>query len=312
MAEVFDPTQRLLTPMRMVEPGSTHTIVIVGCGGIGARLFPTLVKLLGQNAKVNSGVTWNIHAIDHDTVEERNLLRQPFILDDIGRPKAEAMAERYSTEDVIIHPHVLRVGEPAGDAVVSEALRSGGIPTIIGALDSAAVRGRLLETSLRSGMYHTYIDAGNDGNRGQVLLASGMWYDARTGMETTLHGHLAFPEVFVAQPPAEPTPNANSCSLAIDTQTPLANNMAATLTLNYFGMLLHQQPIGSLGVTFSTMGAVEYLPATKDTKKLIAVGSYYRDKFVPLSVYENAVKEYEAEQQKAARTLAKKLTTEVA
>lgn len=61
-------------------------IYIIGCGGVGSWLTPALALLTSPQ---------QITLIDMDVLEEKNLDRQLFKPDDIGRSKAEALAERY-------------------------------------------------------------------------------------------------------------------------------------------------------------------------------------------------------------------------
>jgi sulfur carrier protein ThiS adenylyltransferase len=70
-------------------PGSTEilgrrTVGIAGCGGLGSNAAVSLAR---------AGVGSLILA-DVDSVEESNLNRQYFFLDDLGKPKVEALAAR--------------------------------------------------------------------------------------------------------------------------------------------------------------------------------------------------------------------------
>lgn len=62
------------------------TIHIVGCGGVGSWLAPSLCLLTSPKQIV-------LH--DGDVLEPKNLNRQLFTLHDIGRNKAEALADKY-------------------------------------------------------------------------------------------------------------------------------------------------------------------------------------------------------------------------
>lgn len=61
-------------------------LYIIGCGGVGSWLAPSLALLTSPE---------QITLIDMDMLEEKNLNRQLFKPEDIGRSKAEALAERY-------------------------------------------------------------------------------------------------------------------------------------------------------------------------------------------------------------------------
>jgi len=63
-------------------------IKIVGDGGIGSNLSLPLIKLLVQEKAARTKIT----LIDGDSVEEKNLVRQHFIPEDIGTPKTEVTA----------------------------------------------------------------------------------------------------------------------------------------------------------------------------------------------------------------------------
>jgi sulfur carrier protein ThiS adenylyltransferase len=58
-------------------------VAIIGCGGLGSNIAAMLLR---------SGVG-ALTLIDHDVVEPSNLDRQLYFLDQIGRPKTEALAE---------------------------------------------------------------------------------------------------------------------------------------------------------------------------------------------------------------------------
>jgi len=63
-----------------------HTYII-GAGGVGSWLAPSVIMLLGKPDSVT--------IIDGDVLEEKNLNRQLFTRDEIGKTKAEALASKY-------------------------------------------------------------------------------------------------------------------------------------------------------------------------------------------------------------------------
>lgn len=62
-------------------------IYIIGCGGVGSFLAPTLCLLAGNE---------NITLVDGDKLERKNLNRQLFDESMVGENKAEALARRYN------------------------------------------------------------------------------------------------------------------------------------------------------------------------------------------------------------------------
>ena len=67
-------------------------IVVLGAGGTGGYLIPHLYRI----AFADSARTYRIIICDGDIVEKKNLVRQNFVKQDIGRNKAAVLAERYA------------------------------------------------------------------------------------------------------------------------------------------------------------------------------------------------------------------------
>lgn len=70
-----------------------YYIVMIGCGGNGGYAVQRITKMLYAFNNVHSFLM----LADPDTVEEKNLLRQPFIPSDIGKKKADVLAKRYGS-----------------------------------------------------------------------------------------------------------------------------------------------------------------------------------------------------------------------
>jgi ThiF family len=69
-----------------------NNVYIIGCGGVGSWLTPAMCLLVGDPS--------NIIVVDGDKLEQKNLNRQLFTNDDIGRFKAEALAEKYGCQGI--------------------------------------------------------------------------------------------------------------------------------------------------------------------------------------------------------------------
>ena len=65
-------------------------IVLVGCGGTGGCFFGRFVRFMADFYAENT--TINLSIVDGDTVEIKNLGRQPFVEQDVGENKAVALA----------------------------------------------------------------------------------------------------------------------------------------------------------------------------------------------------------------------------
>lgn len=72
-----------------------ESIMVFGCGGTGGWLAPKLVKILNDAMNKRMADKFTVLFVDGDEIEEKNLIRQNFITQDIGKNKAEVMAERY-------------------------------------------------------------------------------------------------------------------------------------------------------------------------------------------------------------------------
>ena len=241
-------------------PETENLVVVVGAGGIGARVLPTLVKMLPQG---RSQVT----VVDPDVVERRNILRQPFGEEDIGQAKALVMQDRYDTPEV----PVVGIMESYSPAVFQGIM----LPTrgltrltyVLGCVDNSQARFAMLIHAMQTTTFWTYLDAGNDGTRGQVVVARSRWVDALDSkVYKTLSGWDKYANIFV--PFDEPGPRG--CD-RVDTQAPLTNQVAATWLLQYLGIFLAGQVLGSLGVSFSTLGAATLHPMTRDIQGLYRI-----------------------------------------
>src|SRR3981081_3327534 len=84
MSYIFQPLARSGSP-----GAQAATIVLVGCGGTGGFVAESLCRLLiGRNAA--------LYLVDPDRVEAVNVARQAFDVGDVGRFKAEVLADRLS------------------------------------------------------------------------------------------------------------------------------------------------------------------------------------------------------------------------
>lgn len=94
MANLIDPLRHLsvFNPDTLGE----QRIDIIGCGATGSRIAMEIAKL---------GVT-NLHIWDFDNVEEHNIANQLFGIQDIGKQKVRALAERILADTgLAVHAH---------------------------------------------------------------------------------------------------------------------------------------------------------------------------------------------------------------
>lgn len=173
-----------------------QNIFVIGGGGTGSRLMPMLVQFIRSITRGQTALGWlenpTIWVVDDDVVETKNLLRQNFIQNDVGKPKAQVLAERYGRAyGVDVIPLVMRVDNNNSlHNAVNETLqakgqlnhsnREGGRNSVtvmknaivISCVDSSAARRAILNTfvveSQGAGVGPLFIDAGNEDSFGQV------------------------------------------------------------------------------------------------------------------------------------------------
>ncbi|WP_336775335.1 ThiF family adenylyltransferase [Paenibacillus sp. MMO-58] len=68
-----------------------YYIVMVGCGGNGGYAVQRITKMMHAFTHVPS----YLMLADPDQIEEKNLLRQPFVKQDLAKKKSEVLANRY-------------------------------------------------------------------------------------------------------------------------------------------------------------------------------------------------------------------------
>lgn len=69
-----------------------NRVFVIGCGGIGSNLASPLIKFLAYE-KANKKAVPRVTFVDGDHVEKKNLIRQSFIITDVGKSKAQIMAD---------------------------------------------------------------------------------------------------------------------------------------------------------------------------------------------------------------------------
>lgn len=277
-------------------------VVILGAGGVGARIAPLLVKHLSNGDRMT--------IIDGDLVEGKNLMRQHFVADDIGQYKAQVVADRAkltaprSGIEVGFVPMFLDSSN-AGD-LLTGLLEPHSTPghelfgefnpnlfrslMIISAVDTLKAR-NILRHGLRDvwnrhrnrGTFRDHkvpqstiwIDAGNAMSSGQAMLSAFMTWQTVTGMVTgkkaqklSLDPHgvnetwHSILPDFLNRVDAPETAGAN-CALRIDTQSVLANTWAALSAATIAIPIISHAGIRTAGVGFSTSGMATSAPLSE-------------------------------------------------
>ncbi len=208
-----------------------NSIALVGCGGTGSFAAEGLARLLAGHPDIR------LVLIDGDRVEERNLGRQSFYPEDLGRFKSQALAERLARKHrrpIAYSISPLLPGGVGHRAVDECAL-------LVGCVDNAAARSTIASLVSPS---KWWVDAGNGEEFGQVLVGNCTVEKLRTGWsfnpEEGVIDALPLPtqvrpELLV--PPARPRRDCAE-AVAVGEQGPTINQFMAAMVVEAVRRLL--------------------------------------------------------------------------
>lgn len=138
------------------------TFYVVGVGGTGSLFARDLPQLL-------IGTKHSMVLIDGDVVEEKNIRRQSYQLQDVGMNKAIALARKlnsfYSINCAAIDKYV------TDKELIAEIKRRDTVPVIVGCVDNDNTR-KLLEKTFKTLDSAVYIDSANSEYSGNVYTCA--------------------------------------------------------------------------------------------------------------------------------------------
>lgn len=220
-------------------------IVMLGAGGTGGHIAPHLYRLLHALDR-----PVEVIIADGDIVEEKNLVRQNFISCDLGRNKAQVLAERYASafgmeiqyipDFIETEKKLVALLKPRFSYATLETLT-----ILIGAVDNNKSR-QLCHNVFNKSDNLIYIDSGNGEFTGQVVCGvrrKGKTYYKPVGE--------VYPDILED---TDKFPTELSCAEASVSapQSIAANIMAATAVVSYIYNILVLGNIEVKKVTFST------------------------------------------------------------
>lgn len=163
------------------QPASIPSrIFVVGCGGTGSRVVPLLAQFIRSITREFNPRGWlnstQIVLIDGDVVEQKNLLRQNFIAQDVGKNKAAVIAGRYAKAygvNIVAYPEFIKeedTGAHIRKNIPGYTANNYSDEMVIMCVDSANARRMILSklTPQNYDLKTVYIDAGNEDSFGQV------------------------------------------------------------------------------------------------------------------------------------------------
>lgn len=212
--------------MRFDTKGSVQ-IIVVGAGGTGGWVIPHIYRICSI---VNRQI--DVVICDGDLVEEKNLQRQNFVQQDIGKNKAKVLAERYSaafSQTCRFYPRFVE-----DYATLAGLIRANGycdMNILIGAVDNNRSR-QLFDVAFHDFDDLIYLDSGNGSITGQVVCGV-----RRNGRTVSAPLSTLYPDVLK---PVDQFPSELSCADLSESepQTIAANIMAATIMVTYLFNIL--------------------------------------------------------------------------
>lgn len=221
-------------------------IIVLGAGGTGGYVVPHLYRL-GYASEHPT----RIIVCDGDVVEQKNLIRQNFVEQDIGRNKAQVLSERYAAAFGIeceYRPEFIETLEEL--SILTEPDR---VPypmepqrvILLGCVDNNRSR-QLCHRVFEQKRNLIYIDAGNGEHTGQVVC--GVRQNGRTLYKPVCS---LYPDLLEDE---DKFPSELSCAeRAISApQSVTANLTAATAVVSFLYDLLIAGDLKTRYVTFSS------------------------------------------------------------
>lgn len=226
-------------------------ILMLGAGGTGGHIAPHLYRLLHTLERPAKVVI-----ADGDIVEAKNLIRQNFISTDLGRNKAQVLADRYAMAfgmEVQYIPEFIESEDRLTELIKPDRYHTGNYSRqyeeehsiLIGAVDNNRSRQLCHQVFAKSDNL-IYIDSGNGEYTGQVVC--GIRRNGRTYYKPI--GDV-YTDVLTD---TDKFPTELSCAEAAVSapQSIVANIMAATAVVSYLYNILILGSIETRSVTFST------------------------------------------------------------
>jgi PRTRC genetic system ThiF family protein len=246
MTTTLDLSYAEARPLLIRKAKSIH-LVQVGAGGTGSWLFPACVRLV--RTLQQSGQHTELHLVDFDVVEEKNLLRQNFCAAELGLFKAEALTFRYGAAWGVA---LSTITEPFQSSMVEPLALGNSLVILIGCVDNAEAR-RQMHQALSFNTQEQapviwWLDSGNRNRSGQVLLGSTPdTQTLRLAFNTPGNNYcgllpspgLQHPELLVEEKSKAPEAHLSCAELALrDAQSLTINQSQAAIMAEYLLDLL--------------------------------------------------------------------------
>jgi len=236
-------------------------ILIVGVGGTGGYVIRDLVRYIYSLKEKGDPRNFQITLMDDDIVEQKNILRQNFIAADLGKYKAEVLANRYSSH------FGLEIDADLNKFTYDSSVRDYNI--IVGCIDNNEARRsiykRINDTFSTS---YFWIDSGNEKRSGQVVL--GEYYNSNSFFGSKNFKWLnpsvvhLYPEILNSDQDSVETEVSCAERAVEDAQNIFVNMTAANHVLNFLRQVISDERLTVGAVEFNIKGKTEVHYLTKE------------------------------------------------
>ena len=248
-------------------------IILVGCGGTGSEVAKILCRTLYHMREAGLNIPKTITFVDPDIIEEKNVGRQAFAPQDVGRYKAEVLSTRFNA---VFGFGITFKAEPFIPEENYSHTYSHSI--ILGAVDSYLGR-----RAIAKAQNAIWIDSGNHRTAGQVIVGNSndwkrvnnQFKDGTTEIHYLPNASLVYPELLEPEEqdtvPAIVGPEPSCAELmAQNAQHLLVNQQMALITGQYLYKLFFRQQI------YTSMTTVNIDTLTMRSK-LITASDYIQE-----------------------------------
>lgn len=211
----------------------TRTLVI-GAGGTGGQLIPSLARLLAYHDNATGLMT----IADGDVFEDHNQTRQLCGPEQLGRNKAEVLAEHCRANGL---DTVDAIPEFLDKAALRRLLLKGHCPLVVSTVDNDATRKAVIDVLEERNGDWIHVTSGNsdDADGAKRINTSTHWHGVVGGQPIGLNPALLFDNI---ANPSDAMPAAGSCANHAPSAPQLisANALSAAMALLVIQNLLDE------------------------------------------------------------------------
>jgi len=208
--------------------------LILGAGGTGGLLIPSLARLLRYHP--NAGTGHPITVVDGDVFDDNNITRQHIGIKQVGTNKADWISDLCALQGLEIGAHPAF----ADKALLRRLVRADACPLLLVAtVDNDATRAMCIEVLLESSRDFFFVTPGYSSADDPAAAIKGqvLWFGREGDANYGINPALVFPNIEV---PQDAIPREGSCANQAPSAPQLlsANALAAAHTLAVIQNLL--------------------------------------------------------------------------